>query len=120
VLCKVYCYCTFPDDTYPVVAHFEEHKSIAYGADWCRLDQSRQPSHTEPLTSPDNDSANNGTSPSDGEGQIGDTSQTNNPMKRGAGDSASCEERTSEHLIATCSFYDHLLKLWTFNDITIK
>ena len=67
------------DGCLKTVKHFEEHKSIGYGADWCRLQlQSRE----------------------------------GNPQLVPA--EAGVDHSNNKHIIATCSFYDHLLKLWDY------
>ena len=68
------------DDHLKIVKHFEEHKSIGYGADWCRLlvDNKTQ------------------------------TLKSCEPV---------CGYTSKKYNIATCSFYDHTLKLWDFQDL---
>ena len=83
----------------PLDASYMEHGSLAYGADWCKStlnnlpqcetpDQSRDASHDSPATPCHSQSEERSIS-SPGLGHL------------------------NENVVATCSFYDHALYIWT-------
>ena len=85
-------------------ASYMDHESLAYGADWCKSilsnlplcetpDQSRDESHDSPAAARDGQSeACSISSP-----RLGDLNQ---------------------NIVATCSFYDHALHVWTLPETT--
>ena len=76
---------------------YKEHTSIAYGADWCRR-QARCPAKKENVL--DQMKMRN-------KEQGVDCAEEKLQPQRTASDS-----EKSKYVIATCSFYDHLLHLW--------
>ncbi|XP_052266714.1 diphthine methyltransferase-like isoform X2 [Dreissena polymorpha] len=78
-----------------IASHYSEHQSIGYGADWCRLPSKMMDFHGKQFTA----------SASTEELQL---ECSNTRVKR----------EHCQNVISTCSFYDHLLKLWTFSDCT--
>ena len=84
---------------------YKEHTSIAYGADWCRR-QARCPAKKENVL--DQMKMRNKEQGVDcAEEQGVDCAEEQLQPQRTASDS-----EKSKYVIATCSFYDHLLHLW--------
>lgn len=82
-----------------------EHGSLAYGTDWCRLTLPQLP-EWQPGTSHDTATPDTATPDTDS-------------SKSATPDTQRCDMPAPDldhaDIIASCSFYDHSLQLWTCN-----
>ena len=68
---------------------YMEHESLAYGADWCRLTPGQLPTVDDAEVTPEH------------------------RERKVAGDECTEEQVASSRILATCSFYDHEMHVWT-------
>lgn len=115
-----------PGTTCPIVASYDLHSSLAYGADWCHMGlDSKGPSpkaevdHSPAKTEGhlrvhyESPTASFETSLED-EGQYIPHDTPSSPSINLA---ISSEDEASSCVLASCSFYDHVLHIWLWDQV---
>ena len=87
-------------DEQDIIASYMEHESLAYGADWCHLNWLLERSEQEPESAKDD---------------VLEAEKAMDTLKLGeeAG-AAAMTTKANSHIIASCSFYDHVMHLWNW------
>ncbi|XP_049572418.1 diphthine methyltransferase isoform X1 [Syngnathus scovelli] len=119
-------------ETCPVVASYILHNSLAYGADWSRLSLEKPGPLSPPATEPkecltdsgrylriqyESPTASFDTSLEDDCGQYIPEGIASLSASSNAGDNVTPDDDASSlsFLLASCSFYDHMLHLWRWD-----
>lgn len=120
------------EGTCPVVASYILHNSLAYGADWCQLPSEAQVPCPPPAAEPqeslaesrghlriqyESPTASFDTSLEDDVGQYIPEGVVVPSTSQSAGSALNSNEDTPSVscLLASCSFYDHMLHVWHWN-----
>ncbi|XP_003974570.1 diphthine methyltransferase [Takifugu rubripes] len=116
-----------PGMTCPIVASYDLHSSLAYGADWCHMSlDSKGPSpeaevdHSPAKTEGhlrvhyESPTASFETSLEDDEGQY---IPHDTPSSSSINLAISSEDEPSSCVLASCSFYDHILHIWLWDRV---
>lgn len=122
-----FCLPESPGTTCPIVASYDLHSSLAYGADWCHISlDSKGPSpEAEVDHSPgkteghlrvhyESPTASFETSLEDDEGQY---IPHDTPSSSSINLAISSEDEPSSCVLASCSFYDHSLHIWLWDRV---
>jgi len=88
---------------------------LAYGADWCRSSVDELPELPVGYDSATNSSDPNTSPDSDGPNSMKSVAKNASTCGRKMHSRSSLTVNKEDQLIASCSFYDHQLRIWALN-----
>jgi len=92
-----------------------EHESLAYGADWCRSTVDELPELPAEYASAGNDDDKEAVPDSDGPNSKKSFDKNVLSCSRKMHSRSSSPVNKGDQIIASCSFYDHQLRIWALN-----